>query len=265
MSGRRIADVVVGVCVIGALLLAVPQAAAQDPAQDPLPPPPPPEFTQPIKVWAGSLGAGLAMTKGGTDTSTLNVSYELARDARQRLFFTSTGLFLRGETDDLVTVDRTSADFRMDYRLTPKLSAFGRLNYLRDSLQLIDYLVSPTIGLGYAFIDTEPTQLSIDVSVGAVSERNTPVQVRTSAALAVGQRFAQQITDTARVTQQVSALWKIDDFGDGLYTFGAGVAASITSRSELKAEVLDTVKTELTAPAVDKNTVSLLVSVAYKF
>ncbi len=262
MGGGWISRLAVTACVMWTSLGVVPRAAAQDPS--------PPEeqpyyWEEPIKVWTGSLGAGLAMTKGNTDTSTVNVSHELTRDARQRLIFKSTGLFIQSKKDNELNVDRMSADIRMDYRLTYKLSLFGRLNYLSDSFKQVDYLLSPTFGVGYALVDDDITKLSFDASVGTVFERNPGFDVRTSPALAVGERLTHQITSSARVTQQVSALWKLEDFGDSLYTFGGGISASITSRSELKAEFLDTFKNEVIEPTVSRNDVYVLVSVVYKF
>jgi putative salt-induced outer membrane protein YdiY len=262
MADRRSARVVIGACVMWLSLVIAPHAAAQDPS----PPVEQPYYwEEPVKVWTGALGAGLAMTKGNTDTSTYNVSYELTRDAKQRLIFKSTGLFIQSEKDDVLNVDRTSADIRIDYRLTYKLTLFGRLNYLSDSFKQVDYLLSPTVGVGYAWVDNDRTQLSFDASLGTVFERNPGFDLRTSPALALGQRLTHQITSAARVTQQVSALVKLEDFGDALYTFGGGLSASITSRSELKAEVLDSFKAEVVAPVVSRNDVSILVSVVYKF
>ena len=48
---------------------AIPSMAVAQPAA---PPPPPPG-------WAGSAGAGLALTSGNSDTSTVNAAYELKR------------------------------------------------------------------------------------------------------------------------------------------------------------------------------------------
>src|SRR5262245_18978182 len=74
-------------------------------AQPPLPPTaPPPIVSQatsdppdPPPGWAGSLGAGWAATRGNSDTSTLNLAYELLRDRGGDLLFKSTGLYLRGD------------------------------------------------------------------------------------------------------------------------------------------------------------------------
>jgi hypothetical protein len=39
-----------------------------------------------------------------------------------------------------------------------------------------------------------------------------------------------------------SALWKTKEWDDSLYTFGVGVAATISARTQLKVEVLDVYK-----------------------
>jgi hypothetical protein len=60
------------------------------------------------------------------------------------------------------------------------------------------------------------------------------------------------------------ALWKTKNFDDVLYTFGAGVAASISTRTQLKIELLDTYKNLPPLPTVQKNDVALLMAIVYK-
>ncbi|MDO8681133.1 MAG: DUF481 domain-containing protein [Acidobacteriota bacterium] len=66
------------------------------------------------------------------------------------------------------------------------------------------------------------------------------------------------------LTERVAGLWKMNDFEDALYTFGIGLAASITSATQLKVELLDTLKNKPPSPAVKKNDVAVLVSFVYK-
>jgi len=76
-------------------------------AQAPPPPPPPPPPADagakppepPPPAWSGSLGAGLAVTSGNTDTSTLNVSFDLASRPKMRHVFKAEALYLRGSED----------------------------------------------------------------------------------------------------------------------------------------------------------------------
>jgi hypothetical protein len=57
----------------------------------------------------------------------------------------------------------------------------------------------------------------------------------------------------------------MDDFGDALYTFGAGIAASISTRTQLKAEFLDTYKAKPPFEDVQTNDIAVLLSFVYKF
>ena len=75
------------------LTLSTP-AFAQTP---PAPPPPDPEAPPP--GWTGSFGAGLALTQGNSDTSTVNVAYDVKRDTGSKFLFKSTGLYIRGESE----------------------------------------------------------------------------------------------------------------------------------------------------------------------
>lgn len=247
-----------------------PQAIYAQVTPPPPPPPPPPQPaapapTGPPPLWAGSLGAGLALTSGNSDTSTINLAYEVRRDGGRRVLFRSAGLYLRGETEEELSVDRALLENRVDYKLTERLSLLGRVGYLRDRFKEIDYLVSPTGGLSYMFVKTPRVEFSGDGSVGVVWEKNTGLDVDADGALLAGEKLAIAISPTARVTQAVAALWKMDDFGDSLYTFTVGVASSLTTRSELKAELLNTYQRQPPNPDVEKNDVSLLLSYIFKF
>ena len=58
-------------------------AGAQAPAAAPPPPPP---------GWTGSIGGGLAITSGNSDTSTTNVGYDVLKDHGTNVIFKSAGL-----------------------------------------------------------------------------------------------------------------------------------------------------------------------------
>lgn len=232
--------------------VAAPRVAAQTPA-----PPPPPG-------WAGSASAGLAMTSGNSDTSTVNASYDLKRDTGGRLIFRSAGLFLYGKSQDVLTSDRLSLDGRIERKLTDRTSVFGQTQYLRDEFKSIDYLVAPTGGLSHLLVKNDRTEFGIDGGVGGVWEKNPDLDADLDGALTAGQKFSHKITATTELLEKITALWKMDDFEDALYTFGAGIAASITAATQLKVEVLDTYKAR-PLPGVEKNDIATLVSFVYKF
>ena len=221
------------------------------------PPPEPPG-------WTGSAGAGLSNTSGNSDTSNVNVAFELKRDTGGPMLFRSSALFLYGKSQDVLTSDRLSFDARVERKLTTRTSMFAQAQYLRDAFKSIDYLIAPTVGLAYSLLNNERTEFVVDGGVGGVWEKNPDVDADLDGALTAGQKFSHKLTATTEFTEKVIALWKMDDFEDALYTFGAGIAASITAATQLKLEVLDTYKAR-PLPGIEKNDIATLVSFVYKF
>jgi hypothetical protein len=57
----------------------------------------------------------------------------------------------------------------------------------------------------------------------------------------------------------------MDDPDDALYTFSAGLAASVTARTQLKLEFQDIYKTRPTGVDVQKNDIAFITAFVYKF
>ena len=238
------------------LFLAILSIPTLSLAQTPQPPPP---------GWTGSASAGLALTEGNSDTSTVNAAYELKRDTGSPVVLKSNGLLVWGKSEGELTSDRLALDGRVERRLTTRTSLFGQAQYLSDSFKAIDYLISPTVGVSQLLLKNDRTELGIDGAVGVVWEQNPGLELQTSGAVTAGQQFSHKLTATTELKQKVAALWEMDDFGDALYTFSTGIAASITAGTQLKVEFLDTYQTEPPFADVEKNDIAVLVSFVYKF
>ena len=96
-------------------------------------------------------------------------------------------------------------------------------------------------------------------------EQNPDRELQTDGAVTAGQQFSRKLTATTAFQEKAAALWKMDDFGDALYQFGVGVAASITAATQMKVKFLDTYKARPPVAAVKKNDIAVLVSFVYKF
>lgn len=223
-------------------------------AQAPAPPPSP---------WTQTASAGYALTSGNKDTSTLNVGYEVSYDPRARNLLKSDGLFLRGKTEGVLTTDRLSLNGRDEYKLSNRSYTFAQIQYLADRFKNIDYLVSPGAGFGLRLADTPRTRVSLDVGVGEAWEKGLNADVRRSGAVTVSEKATRELSTSASVGQSLTALYKTNDFGDALYVFGANIAASVTTRIQLKVEVLDSYKNQAVAP-IRKNDVALIVGMVFK-
>lgn len=60
----------------------------------------------PAGPWTGSAGAGLAFTGGNTDTSTVNVSYDLTYDPKTKNLAKSDALYLPAKKNVELTLNR---------------------------------------------------------------------------------------------------------------------------------------------------------------
>ena len=221
---------------------------------------PPPE----PKVWTVAASAGLALTSGNTDTSTVNAAYDLVYDPPSKNLIKSDALLIRGKTEGDLTASRFGVNVRDEYQLTTRAYLFGQNQYLHDKFKDIDYLIAPTGGLGYKLLDTAATKLSVDGALGAVWEKNPGFDVKTSGAIVLGEKLQQTLAATTTVTQAVTALWKTKDFDDSLVTFGIGLAASMSTRTQLKVELLDTFKNKPPSLDIKKNDVAILMAIVYK-
>ena len=233
-------------------------AACAAPAFAQAPPPAEP------KVWTVAAGAGLALTSGNTDTTNVNASYDLVYDPQAGNIVKSDALLIRGKTDGEVTADRVGLNVRDQYTLTQRLYVFGQNQYLRDRFKSIDYLLAPSFGAGYKLLDMARTKLDVDAGLGGVWEKNPGLDVRRSGAVTFGEKLTQALTATSSLTQGISALWKTSDVGDSLYVFNVGAAAAMSTRTQLKVELLDTYKNQPPLAAIDKNDVAVLVTLVYK-
>jgi putative salt-induced outer membrane protein len=239
---------VVWVCLSG---IAVQPAAAQAPVP-------------PHKVWDVAASVGIAGTSGNSNTSQFNAAYDLTYDPLTRNIVKSNALFLRGITEGDVSVERVLFNVRDEYKINDRTYVFGNNLYLRDRFKSISYLDAVTGGVGYKLVASERTKLDIDGGAGGVWEKNTALELKSAGAVTAGEKLQHQLTSTTTLTQSVAALSKTNDANDALLTFGAGVAIAVSSRIQVKFEVLDVYKNEPPTPDLEKNDVATVVAIVFK-
>lgn len=241
---------------VGLLFALIPSsfAVAQESDTQPPPPPPPPA----VKAWAGSGTIGLALTSGNSDALTGQLGFDLTHDRKTGNVMKLKGLHLRGEQDGSPTLNRTTMEFRDQHTFSPRAFGFGQVGYLHDTFKLIDYLVAPTVGVGWKAIDTERTKFNVDTGAGIVWEKNRDGDARSNGAVSATQRIEHNLTTTATFRQSTTALWKLSNLADGLYTFSAAIGTRISERLSLSVELVDTFKNRPPTEATKRNDVSIV-------
>lgn len=240
--------------------------AAPAAGQTPPPPPPPPQIVRlpETTTWTATISGGLALTAGNKDTSTVNAGFEVIYDTHAQNLVKADGLFLRGKTEGELSGERLGLNGRDEYRIGDNFFVFGQVQYLRDRFKQIDFLIAPTSGLGYRVVQTGRARISFDAGLGGVWERDFGREFNTSGALTIAERISYALSPTATITQSVTGLHRTSDISDALYAFGGTLAASVTSRTQVKIEAIDTFKTKIQPPASVNNDLALVVAFVYK-
>ena len=222
---------------------------------------------RPRPRWVASVGLGFALTSGNADTSTLNLSFDVSSRPQTPNVFKADLLYLRGEENGELSLNRLSMRARDEYtRAAGRGYVFGQIEGLRDTFKDIDYLVAPSVGLGHKVRDTPALALFLDAGLGLKVEKNMrPRRCGRRAPSPPASASCASCPSTPSITQSLAALWTIDRLDDALYTFKAGLTADLTRRSQIKVEVVDLYKTRPPAVTVEKNDVSLVTSLVYKF
>ena len=226
----------------------------------PCPPPaPPPPALQ------GSLGAGLALTTGNTDTSSFNLGFSMVYDPKTHCLFKADAFYLRSSSDGLATTDKAGATLRYEYKLTERFYAFAQVGYQRDRFKNVTYLLTPMAGGGTYLVKEKALEVTADVSIGGAFEKDSGFDATSSGAFALGQGLVWKISPLATFTEKASGLWKTNDTSDAFYHFELGLAASLVKNFELKVAYLVDIKNKPNPPTLKKTDTALIASIVYKF
>ena len=218
-----------------------------------------------MPVYTGTLGGGLALTNGNTDTRNFNLTGAILRDPKTRNVMKGTASYLRGTQSDILNLDRTTINLRDEYAVSSRVFTFGQVDYVRDQFKRIIFFWAPTAGVGYKLVNTDATQFIVDGGAGGVLEKNPGIESSKSGSVIGGQRFQHKLSSTAIVTESLSSIWKTKDFDDSLTNFSAGITTSVVGKIQLKVEFIDSYKNKPPKVEVKKNDTAFVSTFVVKF
>jgi putative salt-induced outer membrane protein YdiY len=221
--------------------------------------------TEPPQGLSGSAGFGLSLTNGNTDTLNISATDDSIYDPKTGNVMRWNALYLRGKQNGVLAVNRASGLFRDELTINGRVFMFAEFGGLHDTFKGIEYLLSPSAGIGYKLIDTKTTTFSTDAGIGGVVERDTGSPAQGSGAITFSQKLVHQLSATTTLKEGVTGLLKMNDIADGLYTFGGGVAAKVNSRLQLSVDLLNTFKNHPVDGLTHKNDLALVTSIVAKY
>lgn len=236
----------------GAIACLSLQAAEETTAQAPKPAP----------TWKTSAALGVTLTRGNSDTVTVNGTLDTVRKWAQNE--ASAGFSVTyGESDGTETANNMAAYGQFNRLFSDRFFVYGRGDFLRDNLADIDYRIALSPGAGYYFLKDNKFTLSGEVGPGYIWEK---VGTTTSDywSLHLAERFTWTINERARLWQSLGYDPEVGDFGNYVVKFEVGVETDILENLSMRVVGIDTYRSEPAAGRV-KNDFQLITGIVYKF
>ncbi len=124
----------------------------------------------PPKKWSGNVQFAYASTSGREDTQNASLAAEAIRETEKtRLTLKAAGMY--GQTNREKTADAQEASGKFDYFVTDRVYLYGGVGALRDTINLIDWRLSPGVGVGRKFITGDRFSLEGETGVTMIWEQ----------------------------------------------------------------------------------------------
>jgi putative salt-induced outer membrane protein YdiY len=230
--------------------------------------------------WEGLASVGLTVSRGNSENVLFTANAKMSRkDPRNEISFGVDAAYGESTTTskrDPVTLRKTEtttksanllhAFFQYNRLFDERLYGYVRLDGLHDDLADISYRISFSPGIGYYFIKTPNTRLSIEVGPGVILERTSGADANTDiyATLRVAERFEHKFNDSVKMWQSLEFLPQVDRFGNYLINFEIGAEAAFNKTFSLRTYIQDTYDNE---PAAGRkcNDMKLVAALGAKF
>jgi putative salt-induced outer membrane protein YdiY len=218
------------------------------------------------RLWSGELSAGASLSEGNTEEADANLGALAQRatsDNDVKLKATADWKSSNSET----TAQRYYALGRYAYNLGRDKRWFNSYNleWDRDRFANIDWRVTPTVGIGYWFSNTQDFKLSSEAGIGWERTQFRDGTASRSDAVVVGKlNLDKKISESARLTQDLSVWPSLGDVGEFRLRSETALTTTITQSVALRLALLEEY---LSNPAGDKeeNDVRLTASAVYTF
>jgi putative salt-induced outer membrane protein YdiY len=165
---RQIAEDTGGGVQVGGGLLGTSHLAVGD--IDAINPPP--------VVWAGDIKFGALLSRGNTQTDSLNFGIDLSHQTDVDVL-TFMAHYLYGTTHDratgltTTTAENWQTDLKYEHDITKKLYGFADLQVSKDRLAFLDLRVAPSGGLGYRWYNKPTFTFSTEGGIAWIYQQYT--------------------------------------------------------------------------------------------
>jgi putative salt-induced outer membrane protein len=240
--------------ILAAAALAATIAASY--AADPVP-------AEPKKsLWDGSVGVGLTLTSGNSDTLMVNGNVQANRKwDRNELNLGADGTY--GEDSGTKNAEQARGYGQYNRLFTERVFGYARAEGLHDAIADVDYRFTLSPGAGYYFIKTTNTTLRAELGPGWIYECRDGV-TDDYFTLRLAERFDKKLNDTVKLWEALEYLPQVDRFENYIINAEIGIEVALSKKLVERTFFQDTYDSE-PAPGRKKNDMKLVFAIGYKF
>lgn len=193
--------------------------------------------------WQGGTNVGFSLARGNSQTENLALAFNaLHPTANSKITLYESSIYTRNDlASPSIVANLTTAGFRYDRDLMPKLFAFGAADYMSNALQYLDLRQVYTGGLGYHAIKNDNTILDFLGGVNYTHEtysNGAPIDATGAfvsygitnrlVALTLGEELNKKLGKSTVLTQNLDFYPDIQKYrGEYRFTFNVGTVTKI--------------------------------------
>lgn len=230
--------------------------------------------------WKGQLNAALSVSSGNTNSESLNLAADAARqtaDDKLSLY----GQYLRsrvestvnGVTSSSTSANQWSAGTRYDRDLAVRVFGFGGLDFSRDEIRLLDLRSAVSAGLGYHLLQGAKDQWDVYAGLAYRTDRyiapgvliGDTLRTRFDGAEALlGEESDHALSDSTRFKQKLVVIPGLGPDLGTRATFDAGLQVALNRTMSLSVTLQRRYDSLAQAP-LSKHDTLLLTGISVKF
>ena len=213
--------------------------------------------------WKSSIGAGLTLSRGNSDTLLITASAQTDKKTPVNEYsFGADGAY--GEDSSVKNVDTIHGFGQFNHLFTDRFYGYVRAEGLHDGIADLQYRLTIGPGAGYYFLKETNTTFSGEAGSSFVTQRLDD-EDKNYMTLRLAEKFEHKFPKLgARIWESVEILPQVDDFNNYIVNAELGVESALTETLSLKTYLVDNFNNE-PASGKQKNDVKLVSGITYKF
>ena len=210
--------------------------------------------------WNGEAEIGFIMTRGNTETDTLNAKLQL-ENVHEKWLHKIGVKTLQSSDRTETTAESYEGLFRSEYKLSDDDFLFGSFRYEDDRFAGYDQRTTEVVGYGYRVLNTDKVKLSLEAGVGARQTEATDDTSDDEGILRAGIDYSWNISKTSSLSEDLFVEHGKDNtFTESVTEFKVRINSKLAMKLSL------TVKNDSAVIAGTKNTDSkTAVTLVYDF